>query len=441
MHATLNPNAPLVCPECHQWIPAIRAKSAWCECGWSSAPDEWLSNYPPAKVKKKIEKDRRRAQRLAESDTRLLQSLQNPGQSFIWRFYLYLTLVLSAPVLLPGVAFWIFILVAEILFLSNQIWGVAAMVALIGLGGLAYILLSRSRTTHQNRILKRSSAPLLFEALDEVAAHFHTPRVEKVYLNLNANASVVQNLKWQPRPHFETRLNLGLLAVYALNVTQLKSVLAHEMGHLQGQDTLTLFFVNQAIQTLQTWEKSTRVTIQGIARSRSYLGLFIFVGAFLANGLVRGYLALLLATHFRSMRRQEYLADRGAALAFSRSSLLQALITMTAVDLKFQQSLSIMIERFDNNLDRRDFYDQFVVLWGKMSGEIKSTYYTRAVASFRSVYDTHPSYKDRWKALQHVGSDSLFEDPRSSVELLPNAAEEGRQLTFQLLDRRLNRRS
>jgi hypothetical protein len=71
--------------------------------------------------------------------------------------------------------------------------------------------------------------------------------------------------------------------------------------------------------------------------------------------------------------------------------------------------------------------------WDNIREETRQKYYARAVASFNSVYDTHPSYRDRVSVLGKLANlPDPEEDTRPATLVLPNAGELGRELTIQL---------
>ncbi len=79
---------------------------------------------------------------------------------------------------------------------------------------------------------------------------------------------------------------------------------------------------------------------------------------------------------------------------------------------------------------------QYVEHWESLPVALRQGVYGKAVASLRSIYDTHPSYQDRWRALQQLEDAGPPErDARPAILLLPQAAELGRGLTLQLLRR------
>jgi Zn-dependent protease with chaperone function len=140
------------------------------------------------------------------------------------------------------------------------------------------------------------------------------------------------------------------------------------------------------------------------------------------------------------MRRQEYTADRVAAQAYGKSALLQALIASRAVDIGYAEYLPIIVQNIENNRDRHDFYYQFTKHWDNLSVPLRQRSFAKAVASFRSVYDTHPSYQDRYRALEQVDDVSNTEsDDRFAYLLLPNAPELGRDLTVRIFEHRHSR--
>ncbi|HMW92150.1 MAG TPA: M48 family metalloprotease [Candidatus Obscuribacter sp.] len=81
--------------------------------------------------------------------------------------------------------------------------------------------------------ISRQEAPALFEMIDDLCEKLNT-RVDKVLLNDELNASVIQISKLGFLDVYENYLNLGLPLMLSQNADQFKAVLAHELGHLSG---------------------------------------------------------------------------------------------------------------------------------------------------------------------------------------------------------------
>jgi Zn-dependent protease with chaperone function len=210
--------------------------------------------------------------------------------------------------------------------------------------------------------------------------------------------------------------------LYALNTIQLKSVIAHEFGHIKHKDTLVSIILSHALTTLYDWTDMNN------------MGLLIEIVFFPMLILLSLYFRLLVFVTRWAMRRQEYSAEYLAAQIYGKSIMLQALISTGAIGSAFGKYIPDMMQNIDNDIDRRDFYSQFLDYWEHLPVINRQKYCAIAVASLSSVYDTHPSYQARRKALEKLDNPPAVEtDNRPCVFLIPNVEHMGRELTIRMI--------
>lgn len=82
-------------------------------------------------------------------------------------------------------------------------------------------------------LLKRDQAPELFRMIDELSSVLNT-KVDKVLLDDNCNAAVVQVPLLGLGGVFRNYMLLGLPLMLTQDALQFKAILAHELGHLSG---------------------------------------------------------------------------------------------------------------------------------------------------------------------------------------------------------------
>ncbi len=417
----------LTCLECQAPLPDVRRRAPWCECGWSSVADEELKFVRAQLRGRQAEQDLERAQQLAEMDARVLRMLASRRGRWLWKLYTYITVVLCVPVLLIWLLLWGGLLALFVYVLLNMPGYVTLIVLSLISVSLAYPKLVRpTKFKRAPRLtLTPQTSPQLFEIINQVAARLQVPPFRRVGLYLGAGASAGYGLAWRPVPHVERQLDLGLLAFNALTMTQFKALLAHEMAHLATGDALFGFLLNYAIRSLDNLFDTAYLLF--------VLGWPIQIISFL-------YRRLLVWVGLRAMRRHEYSADRAAALVFGRLAVFRGLIRLSAMGIEFSAHLSRIVERIQLGTDRHDFYYQFLRHWDTLRPERREELRARAVASLRSVHATHPTYQDRYRALEPIKEPSdLPQDRGPALPLLPNANELGRKLTIMTI-RRWNKR-
>lgn len=441
---------PTTCPDCQTLLPTERASSPWCICGWSSAPDEAEAWIFTKQDRVRIANDRNRAKRLAEHDAWARRMAQHPAGQLLWRAYLLLLLLLSLPVLLVQGGLWlIFWGGLSGLFITALVmqWRTAAWLSGIVLGAALAVAgltwLTRPKPLPKLGLdLTPALAPELFAALTTVANKLGVEVTTwRVQLQLAPNASIQQRWVWRGGPRWVTQLNIGLLMCYGLTVEQLQAVLAHEAAHLKHRHTLWIQVFGRALQTVQDWGTLCH-DFSHKTSTPSIYAFFLQVLAWIGFGLARLYYHLLLWVGLWAMRRQEYDADAAAARLYGSTAACQALIEIAALQLKFHEYFPQMVQQQGgdmvqtHDLQRLNFYQQFIQHWQYLSAPLRQRLYARALASYRSLYDTHPSYQDRYRAFNEIALVSPAPTGgQPALELLPNAVEYGQKLTQQIWQR------
>ncbi|MBK0332614.1 M48 family metallopeptidase [Brachybacterium sp. MASK1Z-5] len=160
-----------------------------------------------------------------------------------------------------------------------------AVIVLLGLlGGIGYAikeLVTRPKPSIEGPSLDRAQAPALWAQVDELAAAVGTPTVDRIHVLPEANAAVT-------RIGGERIMVIGLPVLGAMSVGQLRSILAHELGHYAGGRYALGSFLLRAQDALIT-----------IARNSSGLWGLLF----------RGYARLYIWAARLSSREMERAAD------------------------------------------------------------------------------------------------------------------------------------
>ena len=199
-----------------------------------------------------------------------------------------------------------------------------AMTIKIGLivgGGAAFLAWAIMRSLWirleppQGRALKPDEAPELFAEIERLRTQLAAPRIHRVLLTDEFNAAISQTPRlgifgW-PRNY----LVLGLPLMRVLTQDELRSVIAHELGHAGGGHG-----------AFGGWIYRIRATWSVLARQVSEGG---------AAKLVRGFLKVFVprfnAWTFVLARAQEYEADRAAVAVAGAREAANALIRVNVL--------------------------------------------------------------------------------------------------------------
>lgn len=165
--------------------------------------------------------------------------------------------------------------------------------------------------------LKRDAFPELFSEIDRLSKQLKTLKIHKVILTNELNASVVQHPRFGLVGGQENYLFLGLQLLLALTSEQMRSVLAHEFGHLSSNHS-----------RFAGWIYRVRFSWQRIMDSFEGADSF---GARLMEKFFSWYAPAFTAYSFALARQNEYVADATAAELTSRETAARALVNIHAV--------------------------------------------------------------------------------------------------------------
>jgi Zn-dependent protease with chaperone function len=230
--------------------------------------------------------------------------------------------------------------------------------------------------------VSRDRVPALFDMVEGVRRDVNGPAIHAVYITDEMNASLGQPPRfWM----FGTRniLSLGLPLMQTLNQDELKSVIAHELGHsLGGHGRWASFVYRVRVRWLQLAERLPTGMVAGLLRR-----------------FFKWYGPWFNAYSFVLARTQEFEADRIAARTVSPAVAGSALIRIELAALRFgdywgkvwaeartatepsRMPYAALLERTDSSIET----DQRRLV--------------RALNQTSGLDDTHPCLSDRLEAL------------------------------------------
>lgn len=159
------------------------------------------------------------------------------------------------------------------------------------------------------RRLKRSEAPELWDMIEELRRNSGAPKIDAVLLTSDFNAALYQRPALGIFGWCSNYLILGLPLMHALDRNEMRSVIAHELGHMQGaHGSLT-------------------------ARLSRLQGVWAILGeaSFVIRPFASWYSPRLAARSFVLSRFQEHIADAAAVQATSAEVAASALVRVHAV--------------------------------------------------------------------------------------------------------------
>lgn len=267
----------------------------------------------------------------------------------------------------------------------------------------------RPASSPDRRPLARSEAPALFALVDELAAAARTTGPAEIVLVAEATASVTERgglLGFGSK----RALFLGLPLLALLDVTELRAVLAHEIGHYLGGDTRTSGVVRYTHALFVSL-----VTDMPFLRSRNlYVALGQSAARALGTALARLYARLYLRLTRRMDRQLELAADAFAASITSASALARALEKTAVGQPLFEMYMKTSVAfAVDHGALPSDLLPGFA--WSMQRYTERGTtagLMTAILDTAPDPHDTHPPLRER---LERLGGPIVPAAPAASA--------------------------
>ncbi|MFY1704245.1 M48 family metallopeptidase [Micromonospora sp. WMMA1923] len=293
------------------------------------------------------------------------------------------------------------------LFATNVLWPLIAALGAVVVG------LWRSLRTRDEPlpglVLTEQDAPQLWATVRELADAVATRAPDEIRLVPEVNAAVTEQTRLLGLVGGRRTLLVGMPLLQAMRVDQLRSVLAHELGHFSGRHT----------------------RLGGVAyRGRLAIGTTINrIGRWNPIGMVfRGYARLYLLVDNAASRRQELEADRASVLLAGPEAATSALRSLPAIDAAWSFYTQRYVESgWSAGLAPDDLFGGFGQLLAARQEEIDRLR-EEAPEGSASRWDTHPPIGIRVAAMADAPAGGAAPDDRPAGVLLADVDAAGRAL-------------
>ena len=311
-------------------------------------------------------------------------------------------------------------------WIAPKLFILLAIVAFGSISAIARSLFARGRDEDPGPRLDLAANPRVRALLDEVAARVGTRPVDAVFLTPFTDLAVFDRggLLRSMRGARQRCLVLGAGILEGMTVRSFKSVLAHEYGHFQNEDTAGGGFA------------------LGVRRSLNLMALHL-VRARAATAynpawwFVRGFGRAFLGISQGASRLQEVLADRWAAFAYGSADFERGLVHVIERGARFDAHLNATLgEVLPARLALSNLYT-YVPGKAAAESEIRGAI-DLALAREPSPYDSHPCPRDRLalvRALASEGSPRTEEDDRDAWSLFDERPALERSMTHAVRER------
>jgi Zn-dependent protease with chaperone function len=258
-------------------------------------------------------------------------------------------------------------------------------------------------------------APALWSTVRQLAEEVGTRVPDEIRLIPDINAAVVEQSRLLGLVGGRRFLYMGLPLLQVMTVDQLRSVLAHELGHYSRRHTrLGAVAYRGRIAIAETLNRIGPHNVAGWI-FKAYANLYVLVD----NAVVR---------------RQEYEADQASVRVAGRAAAVSALRELPVLDAAWGFYFgNYVVPGWEAGYAPADLFGGFAALVAVRTAELEKL---RAEEPQRegSKWDTHPPIPDRIAAISASPEAWVPQDGRAAAVLLPDPVAAGRRMQELMVD-------
>ncbi|MFZ6012571.1 MAG: M48 family metalloprotease [Bacteroidota bacterium] len=225
-------------------------------------------------------------------------------------------------------------------------------IGLIGLGVMViYFLLKvvgSTNTVDRSDLVEITEAdqPELIAFIRRLTEEMQAPFPKRIYLSTDVNASVFYDSSfWSMFFPIRKNLRIGLGLVNAINMSELKAVLAHEFGHFSQRSMKMgsyVYNVNHVVHNMLYDNHGYGATLERWGNMSGYFSIFASLTVWIVKGIQRvlqRVYVLVNKTYLGLSRQMEFHADSVAAFVSGSSHLITSLRRLEVADLCYNRLL------------------------------------------------------------------------------------------------------
>ena len=253
--------------------------------------------------------------------------------------------------------------------------------------------------------LKKKEFPRLYEMVNEIATHISAPKVHQIQLVPDFNAAVTQRARLGLLGWHKNYLILGIQILKTCSYDEMRSILAHEMGHLaEGHSAKDAWIY----RVQGVWYQ----LMQSLQRDNS-LATVLFTRFF------NWYVPLLESYTFPYRREQEYNADLGSVELVGPDVAAKTFLSMDLKD-RFLET------KYWSNVGDRFSTPEPPAVYAGMSNALKGKIekqdaegWLRDIFNKETNYeDSHPCTRDRVAAILKIQPEEVPEYAHKHIDEL-----------------------
>lgn len=333
---------------------------------------------------------------------------------------LYICLLLSAVLsicaagLLIAMLYWLFS------FIHRIPVGIMGLIAIGGMLGVVYSIKGGWRTIQKAVVrchavkVTKDQAPKLFNMIEELAIKMMTAMPNNILLELGSNFFVTESKVQAFEGEFKSRtLCLSAPMVHMLSPFELKAIIAHELAHFTGEDTV----YSKRFYPIYRGTSSALFDMANVSTSESDNSFWMSLSLIIPMLVLRIYLEFFAIIESRIGRQREFRADNFAARIVTSKVMAAALVKAHVYGTLWHQiSEKWIVDALNEGKAFRNISELFA------STYLSEKSLLREVALDLSMHlshpiDSHPSLRERLLAIGENPTGELTTGAETSTSL------------------------
>lgn len=320
----------------------------------------------------------------------------------------------------------------------------------LGLGSLGLLVLFflikfmfKSNKTDKSNLteITRKQHPKLFELIENLVNEVGTSFPKKVYLAPDVTAAVFYDSSfWSMFFPVKKNLLIGLGLVNATTESELKAVIAHEMGHFSQKTMKVGSYVhnlNQIIFNLLYDNDIYDASVRKFGESSGYFVIFVMIAIQITKGiqwLLKQLYNFLNKNYLGLSREMEFHADSIAAQITGYIPLKTSLLRLELAEVAFNNVLSFYDGKIVENIRSNNIYLEHHYLMSLIAEHDKVplkndlpditleeyTKYNKSKLNIENQWASHPSIEQRIERLETVNTLNKEENNNPASNLFHN---------------------
>ncbi|HBS29952.1 MAG TPA: hypothetical protein DEB06_11030 [Phycisphaerales bacterium] len=307
----------------------------------------------------------------------------------------------------------------------------ASVMPLAGFALLAMMikpLFARRRGRRAVRTVSGAEAPGLYALVGQVAALMGAPRPSRIDVDCSANASASFRRGVLSFGSDDLVLTVGLPLVEGLNLRQFVGVVAHELAHFSQRGSMRAAYLTRAIDgwlSHAAEEDEIDEAIEDLVERDPWwiigsswgVALVAGIGRFMLRVLLKGLSLVGRLVTAALLRQMEYRADRSEAVVAGADAFVKTMVDLAMLSSGERRAMEDVGRSFSRMILPNDLPALIAVRAKTLPPPMRWAIEERLQRDATGPLDSHPSTRDRARAVQRVNDPGLFVGEGSTVEL------------------------